>query len=148
MKEAQSNPSRVATDLAKLSLWLATLARDHEFSLLDHALKSGDSLVGLRVARNKAQMPHYEHYAHHDSPGSFQFKHRSDPAYEAALFSPASPWPGTLNELTSFSMCQPCDMDARLPYDTALGKALICLILRWILVRQAIASKLTQEKAR
>jgi hypothetical protein len=28
-------------------LWLATLARDHEFTFLDHALKSGDSLVGL-----------------------------------------------------------------------------------------------------
>lgn len=37
----------MATDLARLSLWLATLARDHEFSFLDHALKSGDSLVGL-----------------------------------------------------------------------------------------------------
>lgn len=32
---------------ARLSLWLATLARDHEFTFLDHALKSGDSLVGL-----------------------------------------------------------------------------------------------------
>jgi hypothetical protein len=39
----------LATDLAKLSLWLATLARDHEFTFLDHALKSGDSLVGLDV---------------------------------------------------------------------------------------------------
>ncbi|APO55355.1 BREX-1 system adenine-specific DNA-methyltransferase PglX [Bradyrhizobium diazoefficiens] len=37
----------LATDLAKLSLWLATLARDHEFTFLDHALKTGDSLVGL-----------------------------------------------------------------------------------------------------
>ena len=35
-----------AVDLAKLSLWLATLARDHEFTFLDHALKCGDSLVG------------------------------------------------------------------------------------------------------
>jgi hypothetical protein len=26
---------------------LATLARDHEFTFLDHALKCGDSLVGL-----------------------------------------------------------------------------------------------------
>jgi hypothetical protein len=32
-----------------LSLWLATLARDHEFTFLDHALKSGDSLVGLNA---------------------------------------------------------------------------------------------------
>ncbi len=37
----------MATDLAKLSLWLATLARDHEFEFVDHALKTGDSLVGL-----------------------------------------------------------------------------------------------------
>jgi hypothetical protein len=37
----------MATDLAKLSLWLATLAKDHPFTFLDHALRSGDSLVGL-----------------------------------------------------------------------------------------------------
>lgn len=37
----------VAVDLAKLSLWLVTLARDHAFTFLDHALKCGDSLVGL-----------------------------------------------------------------------------------------------------
>ncbi|AND86591.1 blr0865 [Bradyrhizobium diazoefficiens USDA 110] len=41
----------LATDLAKLSLWLATLARDHEFTFLDHALKSGDSLVSLTEAQ-------------------------------------------------------------------------------------------------
>jgi len=40
-----------AVDLAKLSLWLATLARDHEFTFLDHALKCGDSLVGLTAAQ-------------------------------------------------------------------------------------------------
>ena len=37
-----------AVDLAKLSLWLVTLARDHPFAFVDHALKSGDSLIGLR----------------------------------------------------------------------------------------------------
>lgn len=37
----------MATDLARLSLWLATLAKEHEFTFLDHALKTGDSLVGL-----------------------------------------------------------------------------------------------------
>ena len=40
-----------AVDLARLSLWLATLARDHEFTFLDHALKCGDSLVGLNSAQ-------------------------------------------------------------------------------------------------
>jgi hypothetical protein len=39
----------MATDLAKLSLWLATLAKDHPFTFLDHSLRSGDSLVGLSV---------------------------------------------------------------------------------------------------
>lgn len=37
----------MAADLAKLSLWLATLAKDHPFTFLDHAIRSGDSLVGL-----------------------------------------------------------------------------------------------------
>ncbi|AWI57948.1 Eco57I restriction-modification methylase domain-containing protein [Sinorhizobium fredii] len=39
----------MAVDLASLSLWLATLARDHEFTFLEHALKAGDSLVGLNI---------------------------------------------------------------------------------------------------
>ena len=42
-----------AVELAKLSLWLATLAREHEFTFLDHALKCGDSLAGLSVAQIK-----------------------------------------------------------------------------------------------
>jgi hypothetical protein len=37
----------MAVDLAKLSLWLATLAKDDPFTFLDHALRCGDSLVGL-----------------------------------------------------------------------------------------------------
>ena len=38
-----------AVDLAKLSLWLVTLAKDHPFTFLDHALRQGDSLVGLSL---------------------------------------------------------------------------------------------------
>ena len=37
----------MAVDLAKLSLWLATLAKDHPFTFVDHTLRCGDSLVGL-----------------------------------------------------------------------------------------------------
>ena len=37
----------MAVDLARLSIWLVTLARDHEFTFVDHALRAGDSLVGL-----------------------------------------------------------------------------------------------------
>ncbi|MFZ4738799.1 MAG: Eco57I restriction-modification methylase domain-containing protein, partial [Bradymonadia bacterium] len=36
-----------AVDLAKLSLWLATMAADHPFTFLDHCLRHGDALVGL-----------------------------------------------------------------------------------------------------
>ncbi|MGI8802087.1 MAG: Eco57I restriction-modification methylase domain-containing protein [Solirubrobacteraceae bacterium] len=37
----------VAVDLAKMSLWLITLAREHALTFVDHALRYGDSLVGL-----------------------------------------------------------------------------------------------------
>jgi hypothetical protein len=36
-----------AVDLGKLSLWLATLAKGHAFTFLDHSIRHGDSLVGL-----------------------------------------------------------------------------------------------------
>ena len=39
------NPT--AVDLAKLSLWLVTLAKEHPLTFLDHALRAGDALVGL-----------------------------------------------------------------------------------------------------
>ncbi len=37
----------MAVDLAKVSLWLSTLARDHPLTFVDHAFRQGDSLVGL-----------------------------------------------------------------------------------------------------
>ena len=49
----------VAVDLAKLSLWLATLARDHPLTFLDHALRHGDSLVGL-THRQVVETFHWE----------------------------------------------------------------------------------------
>ena len=38
----------VAVDLAKMSLWLITLAKRHPLTFVDHALRHGDSLLGLR----------------------------------------------------------------------------------------------------
>ncbi|MCL4750476.1 MAG: N-6 DNA methylase [Myxococcales bacterium] len=43
-----------AVELAKLSLWLVTLAKDLPFTFLDHALRHGDSLVGLSFDQIKA----------------------------------------------------------------------------------------------
>lgn len=37
----------LAVEMAKLSLWLTTLAKDRSFTFLDHSLRCGDSLVGL-----------------------------------------------------------------------------------------------------
>jgi hypothetical protein len=38
-----------AVELAKLSLWLVTLARELPFTFIDHALRHGDSIVGLDI---------------------------------------------------------------------------------------------------
>ena len=48
----------MAVDLAKVSVWLATLARDHALTFLDHALRHGDSLVGL--SRRQIEAFHWE----------------------------------------------------------------------------------------
>lgn len=40
-----ANP--LATEMAKLSLWLITFAKGRPFSFLDHALRAGDSLLGI-----------------------------------------------------------------------------------------------------
>lgn len=37
----------MACEMAKLSLWLITLARDRPFTFLDHAIRNGDSLLGI-----------------------------------------------------------------------------------------------------
>ncbi len=46
------NPASV--DLAKLSLWLATLAKEHPLTFLNHALRHGDSLVGCSLDQIEA----------------------------------------------------------------------------------------------
>ncbi|QDU88397.1 hypothetical protein Pla175_17730 [Pirellulimonas nuda] len=46
----------LAVEMAKLSLWLLTLARDKPFEFLDHAIRCGDSLVGIH---NLEQLKHF-----------------------------------------------------------------------------------------
>ena len=54
----------LAVDLARLSLWLETFAREHPFTFVDHALRHGDSLVGLRPEQiyNFSFDPGKKHY--------------------------------------------------------------------------------------
>lgn len=68
----------VAVDLAKMSLWLATLAREHALTFLDHALRSGDALVGL--SRRQIQAFHWDDTAPPLAP--VQITHHLDRAAE------------------------------------------------------------------
>lgn len=46
----------LAAEMAKLSLWLLTLAKDKPFEFLDHSIRCGDSLVGIH---DLEQLRHY-----------------------------------------------------------------------------------------
>ena len=48
----------MAVEMAKLSMWLTTVAKNRPFTFLDHALKAGDSLLGIH---NLDQLRHL-HY--------------------------------------------------------------------------------------
>ena len=63
-----------AVDLAKLSLWLTTLAKEHPLTFLDHALRHGDSLIGLSVRQLRAF--HWEADAPNFAPGFEALKGR------------------------------------------------------------------------
>jgi len=41
----------MAVEMAKLSMWLITLAKDRPFTFVDHALRCGDSLLGITDLR-------------------------------------------------------------------------------------------------
>lgn len=59
----------MAVELAKLSIWLVTLAKGRPFGFLDHNLRIGDSLLGVH---NLEQLRHLETKAHSaDSPTLF-----------------------------------------------------------------------------
>lgn len=42
--------NNLAVELAKLSLWLSTVAKDRPLSFLDHHLRTGNSLIGTQLA--------------------------------------------------------------------------------------------------
>lgn len=47
----------LAVDLAKLSLWLNCFAKDHKLTFLDHHLRCGNSLMGIRSLNQLATIP-------------------------------------------------------------------------------------------
>jgi hypothetical protein len=112
----------MATDLAKLSLWLATLARDHEFTFLDHALKSGDSLVGL----TRVQIS-----LHWDSgkPGLPLFRNLIRERFEAALAGRAEIRDAPDDVERAIQEARYQQIERRLSYARHLGDAVIAAFL-------------------
>lgn len=49
----------LAVELAKLSIWLVTLAKDRPFGFLDHSLRCGDSLLGIHRLDQLTQLSMY-----------------------------------------------------------------------------------------
>ena len=73
----------VAVDLAKVSLWLVTLAKDHALTFVDHALRHGDSLVGL--SRKQIEAFHWNPDAPRFQAGFETMRVREHVAQVAAL---------------------------------------------------------------
>lgn len=70
----------LATEMAKLSLWLLTLAKDKPFEFLDHAIRCGDSLVGLH---DLEQLRHFS--LKPDADDAVLFKGPLDNAVDEAI---------------------------------------------------------------
>ena len=76
----------VAVDLTKLSLWLVTLSRDQPLTFVDHAIRHGDSLVGLSMRQIegfhwKGDAPYFQAglevmHASESMKGYFEFRER------------------------------------------------------------------------
>ena len=79
----------VAVDLAKMSLWLVTLAKDHALTFVDHALRHGDSLVGL--TRKQIEAFHWDPDAPRFQAGSETMRVREYMAKVSELRHPSRP---------------------------------------------------------
>ena len=73
----------MAVDLAKVSLWLATLAKEHALTFVDHALRHGDSLVGL--SRRQIEAFHWDQSTARTQQGFETIPLREQVAKVAAL---------------------------------------------------------------
>ena len=73
----------MAVEMAKLSLWLITLAKDRPFSFVDHALRAGDTLLGVTDLR-QLRVAHLDP-AHHRQASFELGLQEIDTAVERAL---------------------------------------------------------------
>ncbi len=76
--------NEMAVELAKLSLWLVTLSKTLPFTFLDHALRHGDSLVGLDFDQLRAF--HWKPPAKDEEPKSKKKRSKDVPEGQLSLF--------------------------------------------------------------
>lgn len=79
----------LAVELAKLSLWLSTVAKDRPLSFLDHHLRSGNSLVGASVAALDTGGGSRKRRKNGD-PGEGQLSMLSDDAFRRSMSTAVS----------------------------------------------------------
>ena len=77
--------NHLAAEMAKLSLWIETLSKERPFTFLDHALRCGDSFLGITDYRQIEHFhldPEQGKHLHH---GLFNYTSVCKPALQVAL---------------------------------------------------------------
>ena len=111
-----------AVDLAKLSLWLVTLAKDHPLAFLDHALRPGDALVGL--SRRQLEAFHWKDDAKPFQAGFEAMRAREHLARASGLRRRIREADDSVSELELRHLCDDADRETgnvRLLGDLALA---------------------------
>ena len=111
-----------AVDLAKLSLWLVTLAKDHPLTFLDHALRPGDALVGL--SRRQLHAFHWKDDAKPFQAGFEAMRAREHLARASELRQRIREADDSVSELELRQLCDDADRETdnvRLLGDLALA---------------------------
>ncbi|MCC6808073.1 MAG: restriction endonuclease [Deltaproteobacteria bacterium] len=94
----------LAVEMAKLSLWLITMQRDRPFTFLDHALRCGDSLLGVHDLEQVRRF-HLSPDRAADVRDLFDFRGRLGPAVTRAI--------AKRRELESFTVRDLHDAEAK-----------------------------------
>jgi hypothetical protein len=124
----------MAVEMAKLSLWLITLANDRPFNFLDHALRCGDSLLGIT---DLGQLQHL-----HPDPD------RGRTLHEGSLFDYHATWAPLVKDaiekrrrLESFTVVTVADADQKARLHREANETLDALrVIGDVVVGAAIAS--------
>lgn len=75
----------LAVHLAKLSLWLNCFAQDHKLTFLDHHLKCGNSLIGIRSIHQLKSIPEKKKFKKKGSQLDLKFPENLAGSYDQAV---------------------------------------------------------------